>query len=402
MTGPAPRQPRDAVELPADFSLVLGGPLYQLYLKSRLARPPLALAARRIVTIPLIAWLPLLVLALVERHAFPGTIDVPFAYDLEVHARYLLALPLLIAAELTVHARIRPAIGQFLSRGIVPPAARARFDAIVASAMRLRNSVALEVVLLVFVYTVMQLVWRSQITLQRPTWFADEMAPALRLSWAGWWYGFVSIPIFQFILLRWYFRLFVWFRFLWQVSRLELRLVPTHPDRAGGLGFLGGSAGAGTAVPRAQGVRLSGVIANRIVHEASALPAFKEEIAGIVILLVLVVLAPLTVFTPHLVAARRSGLREYGTLASRYVSEFDAKWVRGGAGKEEPLVGSADIQSLADLGNSFEIVRSMSVVPFTRNTVLQLAVITLLLATPLLLTMVSLEELVKRLLQVVF
>jgi len=63
-----------------------------------------------------------------------------------------------------------------------------------------------------------------------------------------------------------------------------------------------------------------------------------------------------------------------------------------------PLVGSADIQSLADLGNSFELVRSMRVVPFTRDTVVQLAAITLLPVVPVLLTMVSLEELLKGLL----
>ena len=52
------------------------------------------------------------------------------------------------------------------------------------------------------------------------------------------WYGYVSLPLFQFLLMRWYFRLFIWTRFLWQVSRLDLSLVPTHPDRVGGLGFL--------------------------------------------------------------------------------------------------------------------------------------------------------------------
>jgi hypothetical protein len=107
-------------------------------------------------------------------------------------------------------------------------------------------------------------------------------------------------------------------------------------------------------------------------------------------------------FAPHLAAARRVGLREYGTLAQRYVREFDDKWLRGGAPAGEPLVGSADLQSLADLGNSFEIVQGMSVVPFTRNTAIRLAVITLLPVTPLLLTMVSLEELLKHLLKVVF
>ena len=212
----------------------------------------------------------------------------------------------------------------------------------------------------------------------------------------------MSLPLFQFILLRWYFRLFVWVGFLWQVTRCDLSLVPTHPDRAGGLGFLSGTVVAFAPVLLAHGVMLAGLIASQIFFQAAKLPDFKAELAVVVVFLLLIVLGPLLLFMPHLALARRVGLREYGTLAQRYVREFDDKWLRGGAPADEPLVGSADIQSLADLGNSFELVRSMRPVPFTRDVVLQLAVITLLPVVPLLLTMVSLEELLKQLLKVVF
>jgi hypothetical protein len=203
-------------------------------------------------------------------------------------------------------------------------------------------------------------------------------------------------------MLRWYFRLFVWWRFLWQVARCELSLVPTHPDRVGGLGFLSGTVGAFAPLLVAHGTLLAALIANRIFFRGATLPEFKIEIVVVVVFLLLFVLGPLLMFMPHLARARRIGLRQYGTLAQRYVREFDEKWIRGGLPPGEPLVGSADIQSLADLGNSFEIVRSMRTVPFTRDTVLQLAIITVVPVAPLLLTMVSLEELLKRLLQIVF
>ena len=212
----------------------------------------------------------------------------------------------------------------------------------------------------------------------------------------------MSLPLFQFILFRWYFRLFVWIRFLWQVGRCRLSLVPTHPDRVGGLGFLSSTAVAFAPLLAAHGTLLAAMIAARIFFQGATLLDFKVEIVVIVAFLLLVVLGPLLLFMPHLAEARRVGLREYGTLAQRYVREFDDKWLRGGAPAGELLVGSADIQSLADLGNSFELVRSMRVVPVTRDAVLQLAVITLVPIAPLLLTMVSLEELLKRLLQVVF
>ena len=113
-------------------------------------------------------------------------------------------------------------------------------------------------------------------------------------------------------------------------------------------------------------------------------------------------LAPFLVFAPQLAAAKRTGLREYGTLAERYVREFDARWLRGGAPADEPLVGSADIQSLADLGNSFEVVKTMRVAPITRDALLGVVVATLAPVVPLMLTMMSLEELLKKLAGVLF
>jgi len=224
---------------PDDFSLVLGGPLYQFYLRSRLARPPLGLLAWRILVIAAIVWLPLLVLALVAGQAVGGGLKVPFLQDIEVHVRYLLVLPLLITAELVVHKKIRPVVGQFFERGVIPPEERARFESAVASAMRLRNSVAAEVLLLVFVFTVGHCLWTGQLSASGATWYATVADSRRQFSPAGYWYGFVSIPIFQLLLFRWYFRLFIWARFLWQVSRLDLQLKPAHPDRAGGEFWMG-------------------------------------------------------------------------------------------------------------------------------------------------------------------
>jgi len=152
----------------------------------------------------------------------------------------------------------------------------------------------------------------------------------------------------------------------------------------------------------AHGVLLAGMIASRIFFRGATLPDFKIELIVVPVFLLLVVLGPLMLFVPHLAQTRRVGMREYGTLAQRYVREFDDKWLRGGAPAGEPLVGSADIQSLADLGNSFEIVRSMRTAPVSKDAVVQLAVMTLVPVAPLALTMIPLNELLKRLLQVVF
>jgi hypothetical protein len=338
-----------------------------------------------------------------ERQALGGSAAVPFLLDVDVHVRFLVALPLLIVAELVVHRRMRFVVKQFLERHLIPESARTRFDAAIASAFRLRNSVLAEVLLIAFVYGVgVLIVWRQYMALDAATWYATPTAGGSTLSLAGMWYGYVSVPLFQFLLCRWYFRLAIWARFLWQVSRIELRLVPTHPDRVGGLGFLSNTVSAFTPLAVAHGALLAGMIANRIFYRGATLLDFKVEIAVMLIFLLGVVLGPLVVFAPQLAQAKRTGNREYGTLAQRYVREFDTKWLRGAAPAEEPLVGSADIQSLADLGNSFEVVRSMRLAPVTKEALLQLAAATLAPVVPLALTMMSLEELLKRLFGILF
>jgi hypothetical protein len=383
-----------------DFSVVLGGPLYQLARRAHLCGDALEMLRRRIVVLALVAWLPPLLLAALGGRAWGTAVAVPFLRDVEVHTRFLLTLPLLIVAELVVHQRMRPVIRQFIERGLIPAASRPRFDAAVASAVRLRNSVVAEVLLIAFVYTFALYFWPRFVALDTASWYALPAAGGRDLTPAGRWLVYVSLPLFHFLLLRWYFRLFVWIRFLWHVRGCELSLVPTHPDRVGGLGFLSGTVVAFAPLLLAHGTLLAGAIASRIFFRGATLLQFKVELIVVVVFLLLLVLGPLLLFMPHLAQARRVGLREYGTLAQRYVREFDDKWLRGGAPPGEPLVGSADVQSLADLGNSYEVIRDMRTVPFTRDTVIQLAVITLIPVAPLLLTMISLEELLKRLLQI--
>jgi len=392
---------------PLDFSLVLGGPLFQLLARSHLATPDLDLMKLRIFSFSMFAWLPLLLLSLVDGKALMGA-GLPFLYDIEMHARFLVALPLLIAAELLVHQRLRLVVGQFIGRDIITEEVLPRFKGVIDSAMKLRNSVVMELILVITVFVVGNFLWSSfsgigKIMSRTGTaWYASAAGTGAHLSPAGYWYSFVSRPLFQFILLRWYFRLFIWARFLWQSSRLELNLIPTHPDRAAGLGFLAGSCPAFAPLLMAHGATFAGLMANRIFFAGAKLTDFKLEIIGGVAILLLMVLGPLLAFSTRIMSAKRTGLREYGVLASRYVSEFDLKWVRGGAADDEPLVGSGDIQSLADLGNSFQVIRDIHPFPFGKDAVIQLVVITLLPVLPLVLTMIPLEELIMKLLGAVF
>lgn len=393
----------NAAQEPVGFSLVLGGPLYQLFRRAHLSGTGLELLRRRIIIISLFAWLPLLLLSALNGQLLGGDVAVPFLQDAEVHVRFLIAMPLLIVAEIVVHRRMHLVVRQFLERNLIPESARERFDSAIASALRLRNSVPAELLLVALVYGVgVFIVWRVYTVLDTSTWHTLPADGGSRLSAAGMWYAYVSLPLFQFLLLRWYFRIFIWLRFLWQVSRIDLNLLPIHPDRVGGLGFLSNTAYAFVPLALAHGAVLAGQIANRIFHLGAELLSFKVEIALVVCFVQFLVFAPLLLFSLQLAQAKRAGLREYGTLAARYIRDFDSKWLRGNAPAREPLVGSADVQSLADMGNSFEGVRKMRVAPVTRDAIVQLAVATAVPVVPLLLTIMPLEELVKLLAGILF
>ncbi|MCM2311356.1 MAG: hypothetical protein NDI84_08135 [Steroidobacteraceae bacterium] len=388
---------------PPDFSLVLGGPLFQLLRRAHLSDDALLLHRRRIVVISLLAWLPLAVLAALGGRLFGSDVAVPFLLDVDVHIKFLLAMPLLIAAELVVHQRMRALAITFRERNLIPEASTPRLDAAIAAAYRLRNSVTAEVLLIAIVYAVgVTIVWRHYVALDAATWYATPAADGSNLTLAGVWYGYVSLPIFQFLLCRWYFRIFIWARLLWQVSRIELRLVPTHPDRVGGLGFLAATSHAFIPLLMAHGALLAGNLANQIFHAGASLTQFRLEILLLVILMVILVVGPLLVFAPQLAAARRTGLREYGTLAQRYVRDFDAKWVRGNDDGDEPMLGSGDIQSLADLGNSYSVIQDMRVVPVTKQAMFQLGIATVAPIVPLVLTLMPLEELLRKLFGILF
>ena len=382
----------------SDFSLVLGGPLFQLLRRAHLDDGGLHLLRRRILVLALVPWLPLLVLAAIEGTAIGAQVAVPLVHDIETHVRFLVAVPALVIAEVVVHQRLRIVAQEFVDRELIPDAERARFDAALASAMRLRNSVIAEVVLLAIVYVFgIQYVWREHMVLPTASWYATPGPGGTTLTVAGMWFAYVSLPIFQFLLLRWYWRILIWFRLTWQLSRIEYRLVPSHPDHAAGLGFLEISVIAFAPLAFAHGALFAGSIFERIQHAGASLPEFRYEALALVLYMFALAIGPLLAFMPQLRRARLRGDIEYGILAQRYVRQFEDKWLGGNREPGEALVGSADIQSLADLNTSVEAVHAMRLVPVGKNSIVQIGVAVILPIVPLFLTVMPLDALLKRL-----
>jgi hypothetical protein len=221
----------------------------------------------------------------------------------------------------------------------------------------------------------------------------DPSRFATGVTLAGRWYWIVCLPFFRFLILRWIWRLGLWSYFLWRVARLELHLVPTHPDGAAGLGYL--EIVHTHFVPLVLG--LSAVQAASFAEEISSgrvtFEAIYPALALVLIVDAALLLGPLFIFAPKLWACRVKGLSDYMEFAARYVNGFDRKWLGEDEPRGEPLLGTPDLQSLADLSNSVSVVRNMRWVPVSPRMLTDLAIAALVPMLPLLLLKYPVAEL---------
>jgi hypothetical protein len=379
-----------------DFSLARGGPFYRLLIRTRLMGEDLVPVTRRVVFFSLLAWLPLLVLSAIEGTVFGQAVKIPFLYDFPASVRLLLALPLLIVAEGVIDVRSMEAVRHFPRSGLVEEKSFPEFRSTVRQALRVRDSFLAEgIIVAVVIFTTAFL--RLESSGSSSTWEILVSPSGVTRTMAGWWHVFVSLPMFQFLTVRWLWRYLIWCWLLWRISRLDLQLIPTHPDRAAGLGFLGQAQVKFGILVLAFSSILSSHWGEEILFGGASLADYKVMILGYVVLVLLVLLAPLLVFSSRLFEVKRRGLLEYGALANRYTRTFDRKWIRGEAPEGEALVGSADIQSLADLGNSFQIIREMRPAPIDLwTTIVPMAAVTVVPFLPLALTVLPLDEIVMK------
>jgi hypothetical protein len=290
-------------------------------------------------------------------------------------------------------------VKHFIQSGLVRKNDHSAFESSIQQVLRMRNSLLAEGViagLVIFSAAFLRLEFSGTSS----TWqFLVSPSGATR-TLAGWWYVLVSVPVVTFLMFRWLWRYLIWCWFLWRTSRLDLHLVPTHPDMAGGLGFLGLAQAKYAIIIFALSSLLSSQMGQEILFGEASLANYKATIFVFVVLILIILLGPLLVFSPKLFDAKRKGLLEYGALANEYTQSFERKWIRREAPEGEVLIGSADIQSLADLGNSFEIVRKMRPAPFDLATaILPTVAAAAIPFLPLTLTVFPLEELIKKIVE---
>jgi hypothetical protein len=365
----------------AELELLAGDPLDRLQHRLRLGSP--AAPGRRVVLVLAVTVLPLVVLTVID-----GQLS-GLARDTLVVGRLLIALPLLVLATAPVARAVRHAVAQCAATGLVAAEDRSRFEAALTRAQRMRDShLALAVIVVVAFGT--SLLAGPGAKLPNAGDWARSGGGAL--SAAGWWYAVVSLSLFDLVRLRWLWRILVWWRFLFGLSRLPLRLMPAHPDRAGGLGFLSTAASSFALLVVGLAVGASFLWRAAIQAGDATLATLKVPMAGLALAMVLLIVVPLLFFLPQLGRARRRAELEYGQLAARYTRRFDAHWLGEGERHDAELLGSGDIQSLADLQGSYDVVRQMRPIPLMTPTLVILVLAAALAMLPAIEAEIPLKE----------
>ena len=351
---------------------------------------------RRAVFFALLTWLPLVAWALYASRMLPGGVDEPLAVHFGVHVRFLLAVPALILGEAMAHRVSTRLIPYFLSSGVVPPAQRGAFVRVLGGVARLRDRTLpwVLIAVLVVAWTILQPAAVGSDAGHEAKWASSGGAGGL--GFGGWWFLYVSRPIFGVLLAAWLWRLALVFVLLKRIARLDLSIVPTHPDGAGGLGFL-------KDVPKAFSLlafATSAVVASRLAHDVIyhgvTVQSLQVVLTGFVVLVIAVCIAPLLALAGPLAAAKRRALLDYGALVGKHGRLVRERWILGQTPADDGLLQAAEIGPVADTLAVYDAVRRMQAVPFGKSTLLGIAVPTLIPIVVLLSTQVPIKEVLKK------
>jgi hypothetical protein len=346
---------------------------------------------RRIALAIGLGWVPLAAWALWNGRALPGGAEPePLLAHFGIHVRFLVAVPLFFVAEATTDAAVRRIVPQFVTSGLVDASRRPAFDAILRDAAKLRRSWLGIAVVGAAVVALLALGAPAAERSHELVWARPEGA---RATFPVLWFDFVSRPIFLFVLVTWIWRFFVLARSFARIARLDLLLVPTHPDRAGGLGFLE-SLPAGLAPLF---FAIAAVVASRWAHDAlyhgHDVNALRIPAAVLVGACVAIGLFPLFAFAPRLAALRRRSLLEYGALLTGYGRAFERRWIRREAdGPDAPLLAAPEIGPVADTVALYEAVSRTRPVPLSRRSVVPIVLAAALPLLPVVATQIPLRE----------
>ncbi|HTR04008.1 MAG TPA: hypothetical protein VMN82_12485 [Thermoanaerobaculia bacterium] len=358
------------------LSLVRDDPPFRALRTARLIpREGLGLA-RRAVFFTLLAWLPLAIWAAAAGRALPGgqaPAAEPLLEHFGVHARCLIAIPLLILAQGLAHGTTTRLLPWFVRSGVVPSERVPQFREVVHGVIRLRNGAIPWIVIagLTIAWTAVGPVARDADAL---VWAAEGAAPATHFGFGGWWFLYVARPIYIVLALAWVWRLVLLTVLLRRATKIGLDLVPTHPDRLGGLGFVERFATMFGPVAFAFSAVLASEWAHQVLYHDLSVKALRAPAIAFLVAAVLVFLAPLAVFGPALAATKKKALLEYGALVGRHGELVRRRWILRETVGDDEILHAPEIGPVADAVSLFDAVKAMRPMPIGKPALLAVVV----------------------------
>ncbi len=349
---------------------------------------------RRIALAVALTWLPLVAYAIWQRRFLPGTVAEPLLQHFGVHARFLLALPLLFVAEATIRNSLRVSLPQFSSGGLITDADLPAFRAILERASGLRTSPIAFVSIITLAVLASVIGWYRADDFHELTWDA----PADQgVHFGVYWFSFVSRPIFVMALLAWVWRLGIVGWAFARIARLDLALVATHPDRAGGLGFLERTTAGLTPLFLAISVPIAGRWAHEAAYHGLDLRTLMAPAAALLLLNMAIAVAPMLTFAPRLLALRLGGLARWGALLAEHGRLVERRWLRRETVDDDALLAAPELGPVADTAAIYETVRGLRIAPVARGTLLAPLVATAIPLIAVVATQIPIGEIAKKL-----
>jgi hypothetical protein len=367
-----------------EVSLSRGGPFYRAQLAARLIRSDQWNLVRRISFMIAVGWLPLLLTTALLNPGSMGSL----IKDYRVYARLLIAVPVLLFGDVLMDSRFRDVVSQIRRAGLLEGPDLKYMDDVIATLIRLRNSLVPEFAILLLLITHTATSYKGLV--DTSPWLARGTGADLHLTAAGWYGVLVSASMFQFLLGLSLWRWLLWTFFAYKLSKRNLKLFPTHPDAHGGLGFLGLTMSAFAPVTFAATTVVGSTWRQDILHEGAHLTEFKLPAIAWVVIVAIIALAPLAFFVPRLAALRRKGILEYGILGQLHSADFEEKWLDHRAGHEAEFLQAPDSIALAAFGNSYEKVEQMRPFPADPVALYALGAAILIPALPVVLAQIPL------------
>lgn len=364
--------------LPSALSFNRQGPFYRLQRALGLVNEQSLQVGRRALLFVALAWLPAVLLAALQGVAVNVQHERALLFDFSVYA-FVLAIVAFVLMEQTSDKRMAWLIDQFVARNIVREAARAGFVRARLNMQRRTGRAWAEALILLAAYsTAYEWLLLGAKRIPGGTWFGRIADGSLQPTWAGWWAMLVALPLFWFLLGRWLWRFIAWGLLLRDIARCELRLVATHPDRCGGIAFIGQYPNTYLMFVFALSCVVAAGVLKSVVYAGASLLSFKFALIGMIVFLVITFVVPLAAFAPVLLALKRQGLSHYGALVSRHNLAFEAKWIDTAAPQhEQDPLGAPDMSSLADLSAAYDLVKAMQPVPVTKASIMPLVLVAL-------------------------